>query len=136
MSSVLVVEDESDIRLLFRLVLEGGGHEVREAQTAEIALDVLRTALPDFLLLDIRLPGMDGWEMLGHLRDDARLRRMKVIVCSAHASPADQRRAEAEGVYAFLAKPFLPQELLGLLGPTPAPGAEITPARLLDPPGR
>lgn len=132
MSLVLVVEDEADIRLLCRLVLEDGGHEVLEAETAEIALEVLGTALADFvpldfMLLDIRLPGMGGWDLLGHVRDDARLRWMKVIICSAHPGPAERRRAEAEGADAFLTKPFLPEDLLGLIELAPGPTAEVTP---------
>jgi CheY-like chemotaxis protein len=135
MSRVLVVEDEPDIRLLCRLVLEGGGHDVLEAATAEIALEVLGTALADFMpldfmLLDIRLPGMGGWDMLVHVQDDTRLRRLKVVICSANAGPADRLRAEADGAYGFLAKPFLPEHLLGLFEPAPGPTAEIIPARL------
>jgi CheY-like chemotaxis protein len=115
-SSVLIVDDEADIRLLCRLVLEGRGHEVVEAESAELGLQMLQTFTADFVVLDIRMPGMGGWEMLERVRNDGHLNRMKVIVCSAHAGPVDQHRAEAEGAYAFLSKPFLPIELLGLLG--------------------
>ena len=120
MSRVLIVEDEPDIRLLCRLVLERGGHQVIEAENAERGLAVLDDddpdhADPDYVVLDIRMPGMSGWDMLEQVRDDPRHGGLKVIICSAHAGPADQRRAAAEGAYAFLAKPFLPEQLLDLV---------------------
>ncbi|MEO6886954.1 MAG: response regulator [Jatrophihabitantaceae bacterium] len=121
MSSILVVDDEPDIRLLCRLILEGAGHRVSEAATAEVALGLLRTTSADFVVLDIRMPGMGGWEMLARVQHDERLDQMKVIICSAHAGPVDQRRASAEGAHGFLAKPFLPDELLRVVQAAPAP---------------
>ncbi len=115
MTTVALVEDEADIRLLCRIALEGGGHEVREADSGDAALALLATTLPDVVLLDIQLPGVSGWVVLAHIRADPRLRGVKVIVCSAHAGPRDQRRATADGAFAFLPKPFLPAELLKLV---------------------
>ena len=125
MSSVLVVDDEPDIRLLCRLVLEEAGHTVREAATAEVALPLLEAAPADYLLLDIRMEGMAGWEMLARVRSDARLTQMKVIVCSAHATAGEARRAERNGA-TFLAKPFMPADLRGAIAPTVAGIAAAT----------
>jgi two-component system chemotaxis response regulator CheY len=116
MSTVLVVDDEADIRLLCRLILEGGGFEVLQAESAEAALEVLHMRETDYVLLDIRMPGMGGWEMLEYLHGDKALMRTKVIVCSAHAGPADERRATLGGAHAFLAKPFMPADLLSAVG--------------------
>ena len=89
MSSVVVVDNEPDLRLLCRLVLEQVGHAVREADTAETAFALLAEAVPDCLILDIRMEGMAGWEMLAQVRGDARLGEMRVIICSAHATAAN-----------------------------------------------
>jgi len=112
MSSILIVDDMEDIRYLCRLVLEGAGHEITEAASAEDALEILEDTRPDAILLDLRLPGMDGWDVLRILaaRDD--LPGIKVIVCSAHASESEQLRAQAQGASGFLDKPFQMKELV------------------------
>jgi CheY-like chemotaxis protein len=114
LSSILVVDDMEDIRFLCRLVLEGAGHDVLEAATAEDALEILDGTTPDAILLDIRLPGMDGWEVLRILKGRDDLAGIKVIVCSAHASKSEQSRAHSEGAVGFLSKPFPMKELVRL----------------------
>jgi len=128
MSSVVVVDNEPDLRLLCRLVLEEAGHAVREAGTAETAFALLAEGVPDYLILDIRMEGITGWEILSRVRADARLDDMRVIICSAHATAVDARRAADEGAQ-FLAKPFLPAELRCLIAPAlAADGAGYGPA--------
>ena len=78
-------------------VLENAGHEVLEAANAEDALEILEASPPDGMLLDIRLPGMDGWDVLRFVQGRDDLRLMKVIVCSAHADANDRSRARSEG---------------------------------------
>ena len=112
MSSILVVDDMEDIRFLCRLVLEGAGHEVMEASSAEEALEIIETTRPDGILLDIRLPGMDGWEVLRILQTREELSQIRVIVCSAHASLSERGRAQSEGADGFLTKPFPMKELV------------------------
>ena len=112
MGSILVVDDMEDIRFLCRLVLEGAGHEVIEAASAEDALEIIETTLPDGILLDLRLPGMDGWDVLRILRTREVLDEVKVVVCSAHASLSERGRAQSEGASGFLTKPFPMKELV------------------------
>lgn len=114
MSSILIIDDMEDIRFLCRLVLEGAGHDVLEAASAEDALEILAGTSPDGILLDIRLPGMDGWDVLRILRARGDLPPIRVIVCSAHASKSEQSRAESEGAAGFLNKPFPMKELVRL----------------------
>jgi CheY-like chemotaxis protein len=127
MSSILVVDDMEDIRFLCRLVLEGAGHEVLEAASAEQALELLETARPDGMLLDIRLPGMDGWDVLRIVRTREELSQTRVIICSAHASLSERGRAHEEGAAGFLIKPFPMKDLVrifdeaGVLGRTAVP---------------
>jgi CheY-like chemotaxis protein len=112
MSSILVVDDMEDIRFLCRLVLEGAGHEVIEAATAEAALEILDTTRPDGILLDLQMPGMDGWEVLRILRTREVLDDIRVVICSAHASLSERGRATSEGASGFLTKPFPMKELV------------------------
>ena len=83
-----------------------------EASSAEDALEIIETTRPDGILLDIRLPGMDGWEVLRILQTREDLSQIKVIVCSAHASLSEHGRAHSEGAAGFLNKPFPMKELV------------------------
>jgi CheY-like chemotaxis protein len=117
---LLVVEDEADLRLSLGLALRVAGHEVWEAATGAEGLAYLEEAahpagLPDAVLLDLRLPDVDGWEVLATLDDRGLLPSLPVIVGSADADPEARRRAEATGCRAYLVKPFEPEELLAIL---------------------
>lgn len=104
MSSVLVVDDEPAICWGFRELLRGDGHEVTIASSAEEALQVAPTCCPDTILLDVRLPGMDGLSALKKLRatcDDA-----PVVVMTAFGNLQTAVRAVEEGAFDYLTKPF------------------------------
>jgi len=113
--SVLVVDDVADVRDLCRVVLESVGYAVAEATSAEEALASLTSAAPDYLLLDLMMPGMSGWDLLRRIRDHHVIDTTRVIVCSAYDGACEERRAFGEGAYAFLAKPFTPQDLIALV---------------------
>ena len=112
MTHVLVVDDAADIRLLARLLLERGGYRVTEAPTAEDALEMLREEQPEVILLDLQLPGMDGWTLLSDLRDRGALEKIRVVLFSAHVNPTEFRRATSEGASGYLIKPFTAEALL------------------------
>lgn len=121
---VLVVEDESDLRLSLGLALSVAGHEALEAASGEQALDHLdlppgHEALPDAVLLDLRLPDLDGWEVLDRLRERGLVPGLAVIVGSANADPAAERRALDAGCVGYLVKPFGLAELLAHLDALP-----------------
>lgn len=108
MARILVVEDEPDLRMVFRLSFELLGHDVLEAATGEEGVRRVRSDHPDFVLLDLRLPGIDGFEVVRRLGDD----HPPVALMSAHGDPLTVRRqALAEGCVAFLPKPFVPDEV-------------------------
>jgi len=109
---VLVVDDEGDIRLLARLILEHNGYEVLEAASGQAALDLLKREEPDLILLDVRMPEMDGWAVLAQISDDERLRDLPVIALSAHSDATSLQRAQDLGCAGFVAKPFRMPELL------------------------
>ena len=112
MSDVLVVDDSADIRLLACTLLRRAGHQVREAESAEEALAMIVAEPPDVVLLDLQLPGMDGWGLLAELRAHGRLEHTRVVLFSAHVDPTELRRAPEEGASAYLVKPFTRLDLL------------------------
>jgi DNA-binding response OmpR family regulator len=106
---VLVVDDEPDIRLLVRFALEADGFDVTEVSSGEEALESISLDRPDVVLLDIKLPGMDGWQVVTQLRNSGD--PIPVIMLSAHASDMTSSQAMEAGCRAYIAKPFSPTEL-------------------------
>lgn len=123
MGRVLVVDDEPDIFLMVRVALQVAGHEPIEAVTGEAALDVLGRERVDIMLLDIRLPGIDGWEVLERARADHALRGLKIVMMSAHSSPGTKARAAELGCDAYLTKPFSLAELTDIVDGALAAGS-------------
>ena len=111
MSRVLVVDDEPDIRLLMRVTLQAAGHTVLEADDGQSALETIRADEFDLVLLDLRMPNVDGWAVLATLSEEGRLDGLPVIAISAHADPEMMRRALVAGCRAYLNKPFKPDAL-------------------------
>jgi len=111
MKRVLVVEDEPAIRDLLVWVLQIEGYEVSAAENGRRAIEMAQHDPPDLMLLDLMMPGMDGYEVLQHLRDSPRLRAVPVVVMSAAARP----ESSDTQVKAFVAKPFDLDDLLGIV---------------------
>jgi CheY-like chemotaxis protein len=84
---------------------------MRFAEDGLIGLDAARAAVPDAIILDIGLPGLDGWEVLAQLRSDSNTVGIRVLVLTAHAQPEMADRAAAGGADAFMTKPFRPNDL-------------------------
>jgi CheY-like chemotaxis protein len=103
---LLVVDDEPDMRLFVRLALAGTGYDVIEAVDGRSALHAIDDEAPDCVLLDLRMPGIDGWGVLERLHADGRLERLPVVVQSAHARGTTERAVLDAGARAFLPKPF------------------------------
>jgi two-component system, OmpR family, KDP operon response regulator KdpE len=106
---VLVVDDEPDLRLLVRLALETFGYQISEAGDGQQALDTISSDPPDVVLLDIKLPIVDGWQVLQRLRSEGNL--LPVIMLSAHASDSTYNKAMEAGCNGYIAKPFRPNDL-------------------------
>lgn len=114
--TALIVEDETDLRLMTRMILESRpGYEVLEAENGEEALALLSTAEIDVVLLDIRLPDMEGWDILARLTEQGRFPELPVVMVSAHSTPSTAERAIREGVRAYVTKPFTSDELFAAL---------------------
>ena len=115
MERVLVVDDEPDVLLLCRLNLEQQGFDVLEASNGRSALDLLQQGRPDVVVLDLMMPGMNGYEVLEAIRADEQFRATPILVLTAKSLQADRDRTAAMGASAFLTKPFLPSELCDLV---------------------
>ena len=114
-STVLVVDDEVDLLFTIALSLELAGYRVLKASSGEEAVAVVAAESPDAIVLDLRLPGMDGWEVIRRLGENGAFPRIPVVLLSAQVDAATAARAVALGVHAHLAKPFSATELTGVL---------------------
>lgn len=125
---VLVVDDNPTNLKLLRYLLTSRGYEVRTAVDAASALDSLREALPRVILMDLQLPGIDGFELTRRLKADPGTRGILIIAVSAYAMKGDEERALAAGCDGYLSKPIdtraLPLLLARLLAAAAKPGAE------------
>lgn len=111
--TVLVVDDAPDIRLLMREVLRRSGFVVTEAEDGSQALTLLATGeLPAVIVLDVQMPGVDGWATLAALRADPRTFDVPVVLCTVRSHPTDQLRAFELGCDGFLGKPFRIEDLV------------------------
>lgn len=118
---VLVVDDNPTNLKLIAYLLQAKGYEVRTAADAESALEVVRTARPQLILMDLQLPGMDGLELTRRLKRSAETRDIVVIAVTAYAMRGDEQRARAAGCDDYMAKPIdtraLPSVVARHLGP-------------------
>jgi CheY-like chemotaxis protein len=113
--TILVVEDEPDLMLTFRIVLQTAGYVVIKASTGEDALSAIETVVPDAVILDLRLPGIDGWQVLAAIRRVDLFRNTPIVIASANAEAGERLRAEQLGCAEMLTKPFSAEELRGTL---------------------
>lgn len=111
-SLILLVDDYQDGREMYADALKFSGFRALEASSGIEALQLAIDRLPDLILMDLSLPGMDGWEVTQRLKRDQRTRHIPIIALTAHALHEERDRAEKAGCDGFLAKPCLPDEML------------------------
>lgn len=114
--SILLVEDFDDARELYALCLRAAGYTVVEVSTGEEAIRLARERRTDLILMDMALPGIDGWEATAVLKGDERTRDIPVIALTAHALRDERERMAEIGCDGFLAKPCLPPDLVQEVG--------------------
>jgi two-component system, OmpR family, response regulator len=112
---VLIVDDDPLIRGVVRAVLEDGAYELDEASSGEEALRVAEGHPPDVVLLDVMMPGIDGFEVAARMKNNARLKDAVVVMLTAKDAPEDRRRGMEAGADVYFTKPFSPLELLTTL---------------------
>ena len=115
MTKVLVIDDEAPIRLLCRVNLEAESMEVLEAADGPSGLDQARSEQPDVILLDVMMPGLDGWRVAEELLDDGRTAEIPIIFLTARAEFRDRARGLDIGGVDYVTKPFNPLELAPLV---------------------
>lgn len=118
MSRILIVEDSPDNMRLFRAVLELHGHQVTGLTDGTGLLETIDREHPDLVLMDIQLPGCDGYVLLDEIRSTSRL--LPVIALTAHAMAGDMERAIQAGFDGYITKPIdvraFPDQVAGVLG--------------------
>ena len=109
---ILVADDEPDLRRLVVRRLLRLGHEVLEADDGPAAWALVSERIPDIAVLDIRMPGYDGYEVIRRIRADERTRQIGVIVLTASAQESDEMLGREVGADRWMHKPFVPADLL------------------------
>jgi CheY-like chemotaxis protein len=112
---VLVVEDHDDAREAVRCLLEVRGHRVEAAADGPAALDAALTSRPEVVLVDIGIPGLDGYEVARRLRASDAGKHMMLVAVTGYGQARDRQRALESGFDAHLVKPIDPDELYRLL---------------------
>jgi DNA-binding response OmpR family regulator len=112
---VLVVDGNQDVREMYCTYFTYVGYECIGAATGDEALRSLHERVPDLVLLEESLPGMDGWQLLKMIRTDAKLRSVRVVVLTADVFEAPRQRAADMGADGFAAKPVLMDDLAALV---------------------
>jgi two-component system, OmpR family, alkaline phosphatase synthesis response regulator PhoP len=105
---VLIVDDESAIRLICRLNLGSSGFETLEAADGDTGLEVARSEQPDVILLDVMLPGRDGWQVAEELAALKETREIPILFLSARSDRSDESRGHELGGVGYITKPFDP----------------------------
>jgi CheY-like chemotaxis protein len=110
--TILLIEDDPLSARLVDLILKSEGHQVIMVQDGLRGLEIAQGTSIDLVLLDLMLPGIDGFEVLRRLRADPKTANLKVVVVSAKSQPADKERAAELGINYYLTKPYRKVELL------------------------
>ncbi len=120
-ATILYIEDNPENRLLVRRVLEAEGYAVVEATDGPSGLEVARQSKPDLILLDINLPEVDGYQLVGQLRDVPDLSTVPIIALTANVMKGDREKTLAAGCDGYIQKPIdvdaLPVQIAGFLRP-------------------
>ena len=116
MSRILIVEDDADIADLIAHLLRKAGHEPEQARTGTDGLARARGGLPDLIVLDVMLPGMDGMQVCRALRQDGATARVPILMLTARSEEADRVGGLELGADDYVTKPFSPRELVARVG--------------------
>jgi len=115
--AVLIVEDIEDARKTLARLLTLEGHNVREAADGYAALAAFMSRPPDVALVDVGLPGLDGYEVARRVRQNPALNRVRLVALTGYGSPGDRAALLAAGFDEHMVKPVSPEQLAGVLRP-------------------
>ncbi|HXX11199.1 MAG TPA: response regulator [Burkholderiales bacterium] len=109
---ILLVEDQEDNRRIMRDLLSASGYQLVEANDGEQGLALASSEVPDLILMDIQLPGLDGYEVTRRIKANAALSHIPIIAVTSYALSGDDQKAFAAGCDGYVTKPFSPRQLL------------------------
>jgi CheY-like chemotaxis protein len=109
---ILVVDDYQDAREMYAEYLQFSGFRVAEAKNGNEAVEQAMTLMPDLILMDLSLPGMDGWEATRRLKADDATRHIPIVALTGHALAGASEGAKKAGCDSFVTKPCLPDDLV------------------------
>jgi two-component system alkaline phosphatase synthesis response regulator PhoP len=112
---ILVADDEPALLRLLEFVLGRRGYVIQGVTNGNAAIEVLKTESPELVILDVMMPGLDGYEVLTFIRETPRLEGLPVVMLTARAQLDDIQRGLTLGADAYLAKPFDPEELFSVV---------------------
>ena len=112
---ILIVEDHEDNRRILRDLLTSAGFELIEAVTGTEGVALANAQRPDLILMDIQLPGIDGYEATRRIKANSALRSIPIIAVTSFALSGDDERAYKAGCSAYVTKPFSPRQLLATI---------------------
>jgi CheY-like chemotaxis protein len=113
--TILLVEDFDDTRLMMKMWLIKNGYRVVEAQTGEEAINVAQRELPDLIIMDVMMPGMNGLDATQRIREYQALRRTPIVAVSAYGANEYRSLAIEAGCNEYVSTPFDPDALAGLI---------------------
>ncbi|PIE25554.1 MAG: two-component system response regulator [Planctomycetota bacterium] len=113
--TILIIEDEKLIIVSTQMVLESVGYRVESAMNGEEGIEKASDIRPDLVLLDIMMPGIDGWETLTRLKRDEVTRDIPVIIFTAREHARGHQKSDEMGAAGYFRKPFEPDELIELV---------------------
>lgn len=108
MAKILIIEDNEQNLYLATFILQKNGHEVIQARNGETGIALAIQTLPDLILLDIQLPGMDGYTVAKELRKNSRIVNIPIIAVTSYAMTGDRERILAAGCRSYIEKPINP----------------------------
>ena len=110
--SILVVEDQEDNRRILRDLLSSRGYDIIEVTDGLAGVEAAKREQPDLILMDIQLPGIDGYEATRRIKDEPDLAGITIIAVTSYALSGDEQKALEAGCDDYVAKPFSPRKLL------------------------
>lgn len=109
---ILIVDDDADVRAVIRACLEAEGFRVVEGANAQQGIDRINERIPDLMMIDVSMPGIDGWEMLRRVREKLDVADLPVVVFSGKVEEMELGRATHRGAQGYFRKPFDPRKLV------------------------
>jgi CheY-like chemotaxis protein len=103
---IIVIEDDADNMELIKFLLNKAGYDVLTAMDGYQGLELIRSQIPDLVLLDLAIPGIDGWHVAQQIRQDEQTASIPIVAVSAHILPRDRQEAIKAGCNGFLNKPL------------------------------